>query len=296
MLFEVARDLETGSSWGQGPADVVPLHSLAWSVIVPFFNERDFLARTLTSLARQTEKFALILVDNGSTDGSASIAAGLCDELGLRYQLINERQPGKVSALAAGLDQVRTPFVATCDADTWYPQDYLAQAQILLEKPGTVVAGAFFGCPDDVVGRRRSAWHVGVVPHLLRRQCHTGGAGQAFRTTALRRSGGFCATRWNYVLEDHEIIHRVLGEGGMRYGANFWCAPSPRERNRESIRWTLAERVLYHATAPIAGDWFFYRFLAKRLQSRRMTSERIRERPFQPSFRIVDAPAHSVCG
>ncbi len=81
----------------------------------------------------------------------------------------------------------------------------------------------------------------------------------------------------------------------MQYGARFWCAPSPRERNRESIRWTLGERILYHALAPVAGDWFFYGFLARRLDQRRMTSERIRERPFQ-ALRIVDAPAHSLCG
>ena len=115
-----------------------------------------------------------------------------------------------------------------------------------------------------------------------------------FRTAALRRAGGFDAARWNYVLEDHEIIHRMHREGGMKYSARFWCAPSPRERNRESIRWTLGERILYHALAPVAGDWFFYRFLARRLDQRRMTSDRIRERPFQ-ALRIVDAPAAAMC-
>ncbi|MEO5867306.1 MAG: glycosyltransferase family 2 protein [Sphingomonas sp.] len=296
MLFEVARDLDTASAWGHGPAEIVPLHALDWTVIVPFFNERDFLARTLTSLAAQTARFALILVDNGSTDGSAGVAAELCDDLGLHYQLVTERRPGKVAALTAGLSQVRTRFVATCDADTWYPADYLVQAQALLDKAGCVAAGAYFGCPDDPSARRKTALHAAIMPYILRRQCLTGGAGQAFHTAALRRSGGFCADRWNYVLEDHEIIHRIVGQGRMRYGAKFWCAPAPRERNRDSIRWTLAERVLYHAAASVAGDWFFYSFLARRLRNRRMTSERIRERSFQGVFEMANGSARSARG
>ena len=164
----------------------------------------------------------------------------------------------------------------------------------MLAAPGSVAAGAFFAARDDKADQRRNALHISIAPSVLRRQCHTGGAGQVFRTAALRRAGGFDATRWNYVLEDHEIIHRVHREGSMKYGARFWCAPSPRPRNRESIRWTLAERIVYHALAPVAGDWFFYRFLARRLDRRRMTSERIRERPFQ-AVRIVDAPAAALC-
>ncbi|MDH7973403.1 glycosyltransferase family A protein [Sphingomonas sp. AR_OL41] len=298
MLLEAACDIdsvETGEqTHAPAPGCVVPLCAAQWSVIIPFYNEVDFLPDTLASLAAQTRPFRLILVDNGSTDGSAARAMACCARLGLDATLLTERRPGKVFALATGLARVATPLVATCDADTWYPCDYLAEAETLLAAPGSVAAGAFFAGRDDRVAQRRKALHISIMPKLLRRQCHTGGAGQVFRTAALRRAGGFDARRWNYVLEDHEIIHRVHGEGTMSYGARFWCAPSPRERNRESIRWTLAERIVYHAMAPIAGDWFFYHFLARRLDRRRMTSERIRERPV-PALRIVDAPAAAMC-
>jgi len=298
MLLDAARDggfVETvESEHVPAKARVVPIRLAEWSVVIPFFNERDFLGETLASLAAQTRRFTLILVDNGSTDGSAKVAIDACVALGLDWTLLDERRPGKVFALTTGLEAVRSPLIATCDADTWYPPEYLAEAEALLAARGSVAAGAFFAGRDDVAGQRRSALHICIMPSLLRRQCHTGGAGQVFRTAALRRAGGFDATRWNYVLEDHEIIHRVHREGSMRYGARFWCAPSPRERNRESIRWTLAERILYHALAPVAGDWFFYRFLAGRLDRRRMTSERIRERPFQ-ALRIADAPAAAMC-
>lgn len=295
MLLDVARDdIDDIFDGDPTPTRIVPIRAFEWSIIIPFFNERDFLADTLASLAAQTRAFKLILIDNGSTDGSARVAVETCEAFGLDWVLLNERRPGKVFALTTGLERVRSPLVATCDADTWYPPEYLAEAEVLLAAPGSVAAGAFFAGRDDRAEQRRAALHISVMPTLLRRQCHTGGAGQVFRTAALRRAGGFDAQRWNYVLEDHEIIHRVHREGSMKYGARFWCAPSPRPRNRESIRWTLAERIVYHALAPVAGDWFFYRFLARRLDRRRMTSERIRERPFQ-ALRIVDAPAASMC-
>ncbi|WP_242097206.1 glycosyltransferase family A protein [Sphingomonas sp. CROZ-RG-20F-R02-07] len=254
----------------------------AWSVLVPFFNERELLGGTIASLAAQTRHARLILIDNGSTDGSADVAHEACRRLGLDYMLLTERRPGKVAALATGLRWVRTAFVATCDADTWYPADYLAEAEALLRRPGCAVAGAFFAARDaDAETRLKAGRKICATARMLRGQCHTGGAGQAFRTDALRAGGGFCADRWSYVLEDHEIIHRVLKHGTMAYSERLWCAPSPRERNRDSIRWTLAERLVYATTSAIAGDWFFYRFLATRLRARQLTSDRIRERPFQ---------------
>ena len=271
-----------------------------WSVLVPFFNERGFLDSTLASLAAQTVSPRVILIDNGSTDGSAALAAAACRRLGLDHEILAETRPGKVAALALGLTRVGTPYVATCDADTWYPPHYLAEAQRLLES-GSAVAGAFF-LPDtaDERVRRREARRTAATAVLLRGQCHTGGAGQAFRTDVLRRAGGFDPRRWGYVLEDHEVIHRVMKHGTMRYSPNLWCCPSPRERDRASIRWTLAERLLYCIAAPVAGDWFFYRFLAARLDARRLTSERMRERRFQDVGRfgaLQPYPqAYPVCG
>ena len=272
-----------------------------WSVVIPFFNERTLLPKTLESMAAQQVRLRLILVDNGSTDGGAGVATATCRRLGLDFVLVHEARPGKIAALAAGLRLVRTIYVATCDADTWYPADYLANAGRVLAE-GNVVVGAYFvragasADAHDKAGRR-----IVKTAALLRGQCHTGGAGQAFRTDVLRRAGGFDVQRWSYVLEDHEIIHQVLKHGKMGYATDLWCVPSPRDRDRPSIRWTLAERLLYAALAPIAGDWFFYRFLAGRLDARRLSSQSIRERRFQQPERAspertMSAAPYPVCG
>ena len=267
-----------------------------WSVLLPFFNEAGAIVATIESLAAQTVPVRVILIDNGSTDGSGAIARAACERLRLDHLLLLERRPGKVAALEAGLARVDTAWVATCDADTWYPPHYLAAAGRVLAR-GSAVAGAFF-VPDaaDARIRRREARRIAATAAVLRGQCHTGGARQAFRTDALRRAGGFDPGRWAYVLEDHEVIHRVRRHGAMRYASDLWCCPADRPRDRASIRWTVGERLLYCIAAPVAGDWFFYRFLARRLSARRLTSDRIRERPFQDVGRTATAAPHALCG
>ncbi|MGI4732630.1 MAG: glycosyltransferase [Janthinobacterium lividum] len=281
-------DLDLANAWpwrDDGYRCAPPAPAPRWSVLVPFFNERDHLPATLAGLAAQTERPRVILIDNGSTDGSAAVAIAHCARLGLDPVLVTEPRPGKVHALATGLALVDTPLVATCDADTFYPAGYLAAAGRVLARGRTVVAGAFFVAADaDAAVRARAARRIVGTARWLRGQCHTGGAGQAFRTEALRAAGGFDAARWGWVLEDHEVIHRVLHCGttrdaAMGYARDLWCCPSSRPRDRVSIRWTAGERLLYAMAAPVAGDWFFYRFLAGRLRGRRLTSERIRERP-----------------
>lgn len=267
----------------------------AWTVLIPFFNEADYLDATIASLAAQSLPFQLILVDNASTDDSAGIARAACERHGIDHLLVTERSPGKVAALRAGLGWVRSTYVATCDADTLYPPHYLAAAEQLLADPGCVAAGAYFVAPGaDAAVRDARARTFLAGTRLLSRQCHAGGAGQAFRTAGLRAAGGFDGERWGYVLEDHEVIHRTMRRGAMRYARDLWCSPSPRPRDRSSIRWTGFERLVYALAAPFAGDWFFYTFLARRLARRRLSSDRIRERHHQGAEGTAFAATYPV--
>ena len=264
------------------PIDSPPAHDVShWTVVVPFFNERALIGGTLASLAAQDVPFHLILVDNGSTDGGGAVAVTVCRQLGMAYTLLSEQRPGKINALAAGIALLRTGYVATCDADTLYPPDYLRQAGHLLDR-GAVAAGACF-VPMNATAQdhRRAARRIARAAAMFPQQCHTGGAGQVFRVAALHQVGQFDPQLWGYVLEDHEIMHRVARVGRIAYAGSFRCTPSSRDRDRASIRWTLFERLAYHFAMGSGRDWFFYTFLARRLAARQLTSDRIRERPFQ---------------
>lgn len=250
-----------------------------WTVIIPFFNEQEFLAQALRSVASQYERAELILVDNSSTDRSRAIAVAECERLALDYTLIDEWRPGKVHALRAGLAWVRTPLVATFDADTSYPPNYLQTARRLLEDDQCVGAQAYYVRPHwRHVRRKLAAAHLICATWLLPHQCHNGGAGQVFRTDALRRSGGFDADRWDLILEDHEIIHRIIRFGRVRCSRDFWCCPSRRERDLPVLRWSLGERIAYHFTPARLQSKFFYDFLRPRLKARGLVGVAARNR------------------
>jgi glycosyltransferase involved in cell wall biosynthesis len=240
-----------------------------WTVLLPFHNEESFLKSILDVIAAQTELLELILIDNGSTDASCTIANDECRRLGIRYILVHEPRRGKVHALSAGLSLVQTPFVATMDADTSYPPDYLAQAQRILRFRCRVAAQAFYVRPQWKRWRRIvKATKLQLLTFFLPHQSHTGGAGQVFRSSALREAGGFDPARWALPLEDHEIVHRVSRFGRVGADFRFWCSPARREKDFARLRWTLSERITYHLMTPRLQVWFFYGFLGPRLRAR----------------------------
>lgn len=248
-----------------------------WTVVLPFHNERDFLPVSLRSLAVQSVPFQLILVDNGSTDGSAEIAMDLCRHIGLAATLLTERRPGKVSALQTGVGKVVTELVATCDADTIYPHDYLARAARLLDQTDTVAAVAATAPPESSeIDRRMAGLHIELASRVLRQQCLNGGAGQVFRTLALKAAGGFDPLRWNWVLEDHEIMARIEQKGRIAYDRGFLCMPISRPRSVNTVGWNLLERLRYHVSTPSGRQKFFHTFLGPRLRNRALTSDRLR--------------------
>lgn len=241
-----------------------------WTILLPFRNEAAYLGECLQSAAIQTEAFDLILVDNGSTDGSAEIAQTECRRLGLSYRLFSEPRRGKVHALERGLAAVDSGFVATFDADTIYPEHYLESARRLLQRQSCVAAQAFYVRPKWRSWRRSAAaLKLRLAMRLLPHQCHNGGAGQVFATDALRRSGGFDSRRWNLILEDHEIIHRLSRLGSVACHDSLWCCPSRRDKDLARNRWSFGERLAYHLTPARFQQRFFYDFLAPRLEARR---------------------------
>lgn len=274
------RRVRFGQIFGNGLSLVVEsvvAARFSWSVILPFYNEAEIISCAIASLACQTKPFHLLLVDNGSTDQSACRAIAACRNHGVNFLLISEPRPGKVAALNTGLRLADTTYIATCDADTYYPPNYLERAQGLLEA-GEAMAGAWF-IPRSAgpLHRAFSRVHIAFATWLFPKQCLTGGAGQAFRREKLVAAGGFDPGHWDLVLEDHEVCHRLAPLGQFRYDPEFWCDPANRVRKRPTTRWGAIERFLYHASATKFGDWFFYRFLKPRLEARQLASVALRE-------------------
>jgi len=248
-----------------------------WTVIVPFHNERSCIAATIASLAAQTVRPLLVLVDNGSTDRSAEFAREACERLNLAAIHLHEPRPGKVAALQCGLRATSSPFVATCDADTIYPANYLELAGQLLADEGTVAAIAA-NCAVDASPStgRLAGLRLALTARLLPQQCLNGGASQVFRTRELKACGGFDPAVWNWVLEDHEVMARIEALGRIAYHRSFLCHPAQRPRATNCTGWTLSEQLRYHSTRSHQRIGFFHDYLGPRLRQRALPSERLR--------------------
>ena len=104
------------------PAD----HEL--TVLIPAFNEEDRLPGTLASLADFLDRWAIdyrvIVMDDGSSDGTAAIS----DRFGPRFSTISQPQQGKGAAIRRGMLAATGEIVAFTDADLPYEMSALRTA------------------------------------------------------------------------------------------------------------------------------------------------------------------------
>lgn len=120
--------------------------SVAVSIVVPFMNERDCLGALLGSLREELSCFAtsfeIILVDDGSTDGSwLTISSGEFADLslvGIRFS----RNFGKEAAIRAGLARSKGLVTFVMDADLQHPPSLLPEMYRAWREDGVLVVEA----------------------------------------------------------------------------------------------------------------------------------------------------------
>lgn len=136
----------------------VPMPSPLLSVVIPVFNEvenvPELVDRVQAALAGHD--FELVLVDDGSNDGSPTLIAELAAPRAWLQPILLIRNYGQSTALQAGFDAARGRFIATLDGDLQNdPADIPALLQILAEQPGIdLVSGWRKDRQDAAVSRK----------------------------------------------------------------------------------------------------------------------------------------------
>lgn len=119
------------------------------SIIVPVYNAVSYLEGCVRSVQKQTEpNWELILVDDGSSDGSAELA----DRLSAgdnRIRVIHQKNQGVSAARNAGLRQMKGQYCAFVDGDDTVMPDYLETALKLLQESRADFAALSELCPGD---------------------------------------------------------------------------------------------------------------------------------------------------
>jgi len=223
----------------------------AVTIIVAARNEADRIAETLGYVARQQYRgrIEVLVMDNGSTDGTAAVAEAAGAALGLDLRCQVETTPGKSHALNAGLAATTTDLVITLDADTLlHPLAVRNLVARLRSAPDDVraVAGSVL-----VRNSRRNIWtrmqewdyFLGIASVKRMQGLYQGtlvaqGAFSLYDTEAVRRAGGWP----DAIGEDIVLTWHILREGSRVYyeptAVAFTDAPHElRHFARQRARW-----------------------------------------------------------
>jgi glycosyltransferase involved in cell wall biosynthesis len=182
-------------------------------VIVPAYNEAPTLEEALTRVLSQAYVQQVVVVDDGSQDGTAELARKFAADP--RLTLVrHQRNRGKGAAIRTGLDSLQAPIVIIQDADLEYdPAEYPSLLRPILEGRADVVYGVrgFMGQTAYsywfVQGNRLVTWATNVLFDCYIHDMETGF--KAMRTDLMRRLG-LRSDRFDI---EPEITARVLRLG-----------------------------------------------------------------------------------
>ena len=163
------------------------------SIVVPMYNEEgnvDPLVKKVEAEARRSSVQAeLILVDDGSTDGSLRAAEGLRAGRPWLRVLHHPRSMGQSAAMGAGIAAAKGEFVATLDADLQNDPADLPRLLTMLRENGADMAQGCRARREDSAVRKFSSW----VGRTTRRQLlgdtvrDTGCSTRVVRATVAKR-------------------------------------------------------------------------------------------------------------
>ncbi|MEJ2887963.1 bifunctional polysaccharide deacetylase/glycosyltransferase family 2 protein [Actinomycetospora aeridis] len=204
-----------GFTWGPPVTEPV-------SVIVPAYNEKENIAATVRSLVASAHPVEVIVVDDGSTDGTADIV----DALRLpRVRVVRQANGGKPAALNTGIAHARHELIVMIDGDTVFEPSTVGRLVQPFADPtvGAVAGNAKVASRRGLLARWQHIEYVmgfnvdRRVYDVLRCMPTVPGAIGAFRRRVLLAVGGvsddtlaedtdltmaICRSGWRVVYED----------------------------------------------------------------------------------------------
>ncbi|WP_103760443.1 glycosyltransferase [Streptomyces sp. SM10] len=185
------------------------------SVLVPAYNERECIEATVRSLVASDYPIEVIVIDDGSTDGTADLVEAMWIP---NVRVVRQRNAGKPAALNNGIANARYDIVVMMDGDTVFEPSTVRELVQPFADPrvGAVAGNAKVGNRDSLIG----AWqHIEYVMgfNLDRRMYDLlgcmptiPGAVGAFRRDALDRIGGMSE---DTLAEDTDVTMALHRDG-----------------------------------------------------------------------------------
>lgn len=173
------------------------------SVLTPTFQHATFIGDCITSVLAQTESdWEMIIVDDGSDDGTPEIAESFNDPRIQVVRLEHEGVAGLGRIYATALARASSPIVAVLEGDDKWPPTKIEDELPLFEDPAVVLAYGSAGLIDDVGWVYSRFWHsprggaanntpIGAILPSLVEVNFIVAATVMIRRSALEQIGGF---------------------------------------------------------------------------------------------------------
>jgi glycosyltransferase involved in cell wall biosynthesis len=183
------------------------------SVIIPTFNRRAMVVEAVNSvLAQRGASFELIVVDDGSTDGTAEALDALRRECATPFTIERVRNRGPAAARNRGVAIARADLIAFLDSDDlWMPPKLARQLAFMHEHPEFEISQ----CEEIWIRRgrrvnpaRRHRKRGGDIFIDSLRTCLISPSAVIMRTSLFREMGGFDETM--AAAEDYDLWLRIL--------------------------------------------------------------------------------------
>lgn len=202
------------------------------SVVIPAYNEEDYLADCLTAVKNQTlAPHEIIVVDNNSTDNTAAIARSFAG-----VKIVFQETAGIAAARDAGFNTACGDIIVRTDADTRPDTDWLARTVHILSEDVQAVTGPiyYYDLPAQKLFKLLGIYIQTKLAGSRGRAKFLAGANMAIRRDTWRAvTSKVC--RQNNIHEDLDLaIHLILGGYTIGYDQSMRVATSARRLRGDS--------------------------------------------------------------
>lgn len=186
-----------------------------FDVIIPAYNAETYLSQALDSVVAQSfTDWRILLIDDGSQDRTADIAASYQDRLGSKLKYIRQVNAGVSAARNTAIRHATANFLALLDADdVWLPMRLQKTWERFQASPEAGLTYGFNARIDasgrilDVFDRRRANAEGRIAQYLYRRTLDLPALTVTVRRSCLETVGGFDETL--RTSEDRDVWTRV---------------------------------------------------------------------------------------